>query len=713
MEAVSAILATSDNRDMMQVISQPTGTGKTRTGAALADHFLRRGYSVLWVTKSWPLLQQAAEELAHLYPQRRRLQQRIGGGGQALHHLPEGAAPGVYYTTLQTWDRRRDQLPGPVRSSRKVLVIYDECHWGLNSRIGRVFLRRYLGRALVVGLSATPRAHAGGKVLIAHAQSAAELYGRRLARPLVREVATGAVWDPTLRDHEFSASSLRTLGRNHDRNEAILKELLEGRRAGRYRHVVVFACNIGHAEALNQMFCRRGVPSRVVHSRLTAEARAGAVRDFRAGPVGVLVNVSVLAEGFNAPDVDAVFLARPTTSRVLCTQMVGRGSRLAPGKDHFWVVEFTDTLRRFGSEVFHARDLIDSCPTPRGGLSRAARPVRHDEPRETPRFEEFQAPGLGTISFVRDQTFGVEIELTAPGEVPPLARAWHSAARKILDRVREAAGAGDLVEAVPGSAREDLTRWRVVRDESAGWEVVSPILVNAEGLAELSRVCAALTDLVASRPDLHVNHRTGMHLTLGTRLNTTRRLRAFLTRLQRLEPGLFTLVSPSRLFRFLEGRYCLGQRNRYCLPVREMDPDIERVRLPGFTAARSHRFRSVNVTHAYEDVQKLEVRMHNGTTEFRKIAPWVSLWMSIFSHARYAWSGPGAAGPVFPGGNRYLKPPDADREDLFVLLDREGIRLGDDLENLLRTRRQELREAWRAVLPRRVKSWERAGWYAD
>jgi hypothetical protein len=87
--------------------------------------------------------------------------------------------------------------------------------------------------------------------------------------------------------------------------------------------------------------------------------------------------------------------------------------------------------------------------------------------------------------------------------------------------------------------------------------------------------------------------------------------------------------------------------------------------------------------------------------------------MSIFSHARYAWSGPGAAGPVFPGGDRHLEPPDADREDLFVLLAREGIRLGDDLEKLLRTRRQELREAWRAALPRRVESWARAGWYAD
>jgi hypothetical protein len=361
----------------------------------------------------------------------------------------------------------------------------------------------------------------------------------------------------------------------------------------------------------------------------------------------VLLNFNWVAVGFTAPYIDAVFLARPTTSSILCAQMIGRGSRLAPGKEHYSVVEFTDTLRRFGSAIFHARELPEVRSTPPGHLALAARPARHDEPRDEPRFADVWVPGMGRISYAENQTFGVEIELSARGGVPRMNQAWHLTARTIQDRIREATRTGTRPSRAPGGERGSWTEWRVVRDESAGWEVVSPILANAEGLEELGRVCAALTDLVASSPRLRVNFRTGMHLTLGTRINTNRRLRAFLTRLQRLEPGLFTLVSPSRLFGFDRGRYDVGARNYYCLPVRESDPDIERVRLRRFARGGGHRYRSVNGTHAYEDVQTLEVRLHNGTTEFRKIAP---LDIPLDAHlqpcpVRVEW--PGRPGPRF------------------------------------------------------------------
>src|SRR5262249_12408964 len=144
---------------------------------------------------------------------------------------------------------------------------------------------------------------------------------------------------------------------------------------------------------------------------------------------------------------------------------------------------------------------------------------------------------------------------------------------------------------------------------------------------------------------------------------------------------------------------------------RETVADIEAIGLSDFVGMYDSRYHSVNVTHAYEDIEKLEVRMHNGTTEFQKIAPWISLWMQIFNHARYNWRGAGAFECVLEGADRGLWPREADREDIVRLLLDEGILLDREYEDILKRRRHQLRDSWEAVLPRRVRSWQEAGWY--
>ena len=64
-------------------------------------------------------------------------------------------------------------------------------------------------------------------------------------------------------------------------------------------------------------------------------------------------------------------------------------------------------------------------------------------------------------------------------------------------------------------------------------------------------------------------------------------------------------------------------------------------------------------------------------------------------------------------GNIEISEEVAAAEDIFTLLQREGIFLNADLSSMLRQRRNELRAAWEKVLPRRVSSWGRAGWYDE
>ena len=204
-----------------------------------------------------------------------------------------------------------------------------------------------------------------------------------------------------------------------------------------------------------------------------------------------------------------------------------RGARLTPEKKKFWIVEFTDTMRRFASQVFHASDLFPAnVPAYSPSRSRAVSGAQHTEPLGVPQFENADLGEAGIITFTRDQTFGVEIELTTPAGIPTRDATWESLGRLILGRLGQAVS-GPVDDRLYGYHQgQDSCGWHLEYDSSAGWEIVSPVLSNAEGFQELRRACDVLADLQKSTPQLHVNYRTGLHITLGTRLNTNERFGA-------------------------------------------------------------------------------------------------------------------------------------------------------------------------------------------
>src|SRR5206468_2587778 len=111
---------------------------------------------------------------------------------------------------------------------------------------------------------------------------------------------------------------------------------------------LVFATSIQHADDLTQMFRKRRVEARAIHSR--APDRSGTLSWFRRKGPGspcVLVSVGMLTEGVDLPDARSAFLARPTTSPILMRQMVGRVLRgpQAGGEVTARVVYFRDKWR--------------------------------------------------------------------------------------------------------------------------------------------------------------------------------------------------------------------------------------------------------------------------------------------------------------------------------------------------------------------------------
>jgi Helicase conserved C-terminal domain len=113
---------------------------------------------------------------------------------------------------------------------------------------------------------------------------------------------------------------------------------------GARRRTVVFTPTIASARALAAQLQELGLPAAAVWG--TCPDRDDIISGFRTGAVQVIVNVAVLGEGVDVPEIEAVVLCRPTRSRSLYAQMIGRGLRIYPGKSQLLVIDFQWLTKR-------------------------------------------------------------------------------------------------------------------------------------------------------------------------------------------------------------------------------------------------------------------------------------------------------------------------------------------------------------------------------
>ena len=104
------------------------------------------------------------------------------------------------------------------------------------------------------------------------------------------------------------------------------------------RKIVVFLPLIETSQKFCKMLIERGFNAAEVNGN--SKDRNEITEDFANGKYNVLCNSMLLTEGWDCPSVDCVIVLRPTKSRALYTQMIGRGTRLCEGKDHLLVLDF-------------------------------------------------------------------------------------------------------------------------------------------------------------------------------------------------------------------------------------------------------------------------------------------------------------------------------------------------------------------------------------
>ena len=376
------------------LIVLPTGGGKPLTASIwLLKNAIDKGCKVLWIAHRQFLLDQAADAFQQnayeMYlPRKSSFPYRIVSGS-AEHSRPIDirADDTLLLAGKDSLGQNLDSLKNWLKGEETLFVVVDEAHHATAKTYRRIldYISKRVPNIKTIGLTATPMRTAkeeagllakifrdgikGGRVVqgdigIAYEVSLKELIGRQiLARPRLDDIGTGENFGESLgldameriqRLDIIPKDIANGIAKNAVRNKLIVDTYLKNRR--KYGQTIVFALNKEHAIALKALFAKAGVKAGKVISEIR-DIGTGAtidrkenmrvITEYANGKLDVLVNVNILTEGVDLPKTQSVFLARPTVSKILMTQMIGRALRgvKAGGTTEANIVAFMDNWR--------------------------------------------------------------------------------------------------------------------------------------------------------------------------------------------------------------------------------------------------------------------------------------------------------------------------------------------------------------------------------
>lgn len=333
--------AMNHGRQQRVIHCSPTGSGKTVIQALIAKREMDRGNETAILTPRNEIFSQTHGLLEQVVGSRNIGVLRAKREGESWN--PTAPVHVVSWPTLVRRSKNNDWWFPRVKR-----VLVDECHLSMAPKILEI-LRHYEPKAVIDGYTATP-ARQTGKGL-----------GRFFTE--IKHVTTvrQLIEDGYLAECEYWAGSTPDLqGIRVVRGDFEKKKLSDAcvtlvgdavdnwLRLASDRQTIVFAVDIAHCEMLAKKFVNVGVKAAPLHVRQSQPKRDEVVRQFKAGQLQVLVNVSIASYGFDSPEVACVQICRPTKSIVLHLQMIGRGMRPKPDGGGCLVLDHAGNVRRLG-----------------------------------------------------------------------------------------------------------------------------------------------------------------------------------------------------------------------------------------------------------------------------------------------------------------------------------------------------------------------------
>jgi ATP-dependent helicase IRC3 len=144
------------------------------------------------------------------------------------------------------------------------------------------------------------------------------------------------------KDGDFQSGQLSKAVNTDETNEITVKAWLS--EAGQRKSTLVFCVDLDHVASLTSMFRKHGIDAQYITGATKKRIRGERLDAFKRREFPVLLNCGVFTEGTDIPNIDCVLLARPTKSRNLLVQMIGRGMRLYAGKKDCHVIDMVASL---------------------------------------------------------------------------------------------------------------------------------------------------------------------------------------------------------------------------------------------------------------------------------------------------------------------------------------------------------------------------------
>lgn len=390
-KAMEALDKMNQEASYSTLVVLPTGGGKTYTASMwLLKNAIDKRKKILWIAHRQMLLDQAAESFqkfayTEVVPHISSFCFRIVSGASS-HDRTSDIRPGdnLLIVSKDSIGRNIDRLDQWLKGEKELYLIVDEAHHSTAKTYRKVidYVKAKVPNLKLIGLTATPFRTAEeeqgllakiytdgisdgrvvhGDVGITYQIGLKELINRQiLAKPIFESFYTDEeygdslgvdAWESIQHLDVLPDEVAQQMADSAARNKLIVETYKA--KQNDYGQTILFAVNVVHAIQLTSLFKKAGIKADFIVSSvkdaitgvtISREDNERKLEDYRNGKLQVLINVNILTEGVDLPKTKTVFLARPTVSSILMTQMVGRALRgtAAGGTASAYIVSFVD-----------------------------------------------------------------------------------------------------------------------------------------------------------------------------------------------------------------------------------------------------------------------------------------------------------------------------------------------------------------------------------
>lgn len=332
-EALDQLHQVREGGDSIALLYHATGVGKTITAAADAK---RVGGKTLFLVNSLKLTEQAEQRFHEVWPEAKT-------GYYTGSKKDTGVD--VLFATMQSVVKNLDDF----EKTEFDYIIIDECHHAASKSYAAIM--GYFTPSFTLGLSATPERADGEDILkifknVAHKMDLETAVKRGILAPIrcFRVKTNVDLTQVRIHGVQYNALDLESKLFVPERNRLIVETYLAYAKG---RNTVIFCASVKHAEQLRALLRTEGIAAESVSGRDSETARNYILSKYEQGSVNVLCACDLLNEGWDSPKTDVLFMARPTMSRTIYLQQLGRGVRKHEGKESLLVIDFVDNAGLF------------------------------------------------------------------------------------------------------------------------------------------------------------------------------------------------------------------------------------------------------------------------------------------------------------------------------------------------------------------------------